>query len=43
MNGPRLPWSFFLALAVLLIGCGLLGYALGFSLVVEGVNRGHSG
>lgn len=43
MNGPRIPWTFFLALTVFLISCGFLAYALGFSLVVTSVEHGHSG
>lgn len=43
MNGPRIPWSFTIALVVFLLACGFLGYALGFSLVINGVNHSHGG
>ena len=35
MNGPRFTWSLALAIAVFLFALGFLGYALGYSMIIE--------
>lgn len=42
MNGPpRIPWTFYLAVVVFIVCCGVASYMLGWAYIINSVNHTH--